>query len=372
MKKKFDKFKSDLDELDKLCLRMSFVQQTSSNLLRPEYFKLLHESVGHQPGGLLPLSDIWVATGNYEHQGQRRQDDYVLEKKFSEVDVTTLCNILRQASPSTGVLPCLGYRQPLYNDTSPPYRSFLQLIMELPSNTTRQSLAHKLYTETAPPLSDRLALAKLLIQAVINVHSMNLVHKSIRSHTILLVSNTTPTTPVRTSSPNQTSSSSTQLYLQDWTYVRRQTAATSQNGTTTAWQRTIYEHPARHLSLDHFPETAYEPLHDIYSLGVVLMEIFLWMPFVQPIALRKDELRIASIYEEAALGLGEDVIPRRYKGNSQKLTRFPAAVRDVWVVIAGKDVSAVNRDVGSIVVGCLEGMYASAKDVLEAMEKVKT
>lgn len=96
------------------------------------------------------------------------------------------------------------------------------------------------------------------------------------------------------------------------------------------------------------------------------------MSFVQPIALDKDELRIASIYEEAALALDESVIPQRYRGNSQKLTRFPGVVRDVLVGIAGKDVSSVNVKVGSIVVGCLEGTYASVKDVLEAMEKVKT
>lgn len=122
LKKKYDRFKGDLEELDNLCLRMSFVQRTSSNLLRPEYFKLIHERTDHQPGALLPLSDIWVAAGNYEELDRRHRADFVLEKKYSEVDITLLCNILRQASSSPGILPCHGYRQPLYNDTSPPYR----------------------------------------------------------------------------------------------------------------------------------------------------------------------------------------------------------------------------------------------------------
>jgi hypothetical protein len=367
LRKKFAKFKTDLDALDSLCLRMSFVQQTSSNLLRPEYFKLIHESAEHQPGGMLPLSDIWVATGNYGGPHQRHHGDYVLEKKYSEVDVTSLSNILRQASPSTGVLPCLGYRQPLYNDTSPSYRSFLQLVMELPPDTYRQSLAHKLCTEATASLSDRVSLAKLLTQAVINVHSMNLVHKSIRSRAVLLVVNTDPNNTSQTSPPTQ--EPSPQLFLQDWTYVRSQTAATSQNGTSDAWQRLLYEHPERQRSRDHFPETDYQPKHDIYNLGVVLMEIFLWMSFVQPSDM-DSELRVATLYEEMALGLGEDVIPQRYKGNNQKLTRYPEVIRDVWLIIAKRDVGAVNEELGRAVVGCLEGSYVSAQEVLKALEKV--
>lgn len=361
LKKKYDRFKDDLDQLDKLCLRMSFVQQTSSNLLRPENFKLIYERSDHQPGALLPLSDIWVAAGNYEESDQRRHADFVLEKKYSEVDVTSLCNILRQNSPSPGILPCLGYRQPLYNDTSPPYRSFLQLVMELPPITARQSLAHLLSTSAAPTLSARINLAKLLAQVVSNVHNMNLVHKSIRSRAILLIADQTD------------QSKSPRLFLQDWTFVRRQTAATSQNGTVDAWQRIIYEHPERQRSQDHYPETDYQPEHDIYSLGVVLMEIILWMPFVQPSDSSDlaSELRVAKVYEDEALGLGEDVIPQRYAGDSQRLTKFPTVIRDVWLIIARRDVAAVNQDLGRIVLGCLEGQYASVQEVLGMLEKVK-
>jgi hypothetical protein len=371
LRKKFNRFKSDLDELDKLCFRMSFVQQTSSNLLRPEYFKLIHESAEHQPGGVLPLSDIWVVTGCYEEPGQRHHGDFILEKKYSEVDVTSLSDVLRQAPSSTGILPCLGYRQPLYNDTSPPYRSFLQLVLELPPNTNRQSLAHKLYTEAAPTLSNRVSLAKLLTQAVRNVHDIGLVHKSIRSRAILFVVSTDPNNLNQVRLPTQ--DSSPQLFLQDWTYVRRQTAATSQNGTSDAWQRRIYEHPERQRSRDHFPETDYQPKHDIYSLGVVFVEIFLWMSFVQPNDCKDldSELAVAKIYEETALGLGEDLVPQRYKGNSQKLTRFPAVIRDVWVIIAKSNLGAVNEDLGQVVVGCLEGKFVSAREVLEALEKVR-
>ncbi|CAN9242434.1 unnamed protein product [Alternaria alternata] len=153
LRTKYERFKSDLEDLDGLCRNMSMVQQRSPHLLPPDYFKLIHESHEGPPGGLLPLSDIWVASGNYEEASGRHHGDVVLENKYSEVDITSLCEMLRRDSSPAGILPCLGYRQPLYNDSSPPHRSFLQLVMELQPNTHRQSLAHKLFTEVEPPLS---------------------------------------------------------------------------------------------------------------------------------------------------------------------------------------------------------------------------
>jgi serine/threonine protein kinase len=155
--------------------------------------------------------------------------------------------------------------------------------------------------------------------------------------------------------------------------VRREIAATSYNGTSDAWQRRIYEHPDRQCSPDHFPETEYLPKHDIYSLGVVLMEIFLWVPFVRPNDPKNFLVgsKVATIYEETALSFGEEKLPRRFKGNDQKLTRFPNIVRDVWTKIAKTDVSVVDKELGQIVLKCLEGQYDSARQVLEALANVK-
>jgi serine/threonine protein kinase len=371
LRTKYDRFKSDLKDLDGLCLNMSVGQQRSPHLLPPDYFKLIHESHVGPPGGLLPLSDIWVARGNYEEASGRHHGDFVLENKYSEVDITSLCEVLRRDSSPPGILPCLGYRQPLYNDSSPPYRSFLQLVMKLQPNTHRQSLAHKLFTEVKPPLSNRLRLAKVLVQAVSNVHGLGLVHKSIRSRAILLLVGIEHDQSIHSSSSDQ--SLSPDIYLQDWTYVRREIAATSYNGTSDAWQRRIYEHPDRQCSPDHFPETEYLPKHDIYSLGVVLMEIFLWVPFVRPNDPKNFLVgsKVATIYEETALSFGEEKLPRRYKGNDQKLTRFPNIVRDVWTKIAKTDVSVVDKELGQIVLKCLEGQYDSARQVLEALANVK-
>jgi hypothetical protein len=367
LKKKYERFKSDLDELDKICQRLAFLQQFNSNLLRPDFFKLIHENDQHQPGQLLPISDIWVAAGNHAAPDARQSGDFVLEKKYVENDVQSLCNILRSASVDSashaaqGILPCLGYRQPLYNDSAPPYRSFLQLIMVLPPEDTWQSLAYVLDTKTAPELSRRVDFTKALASAVTSVHSLGLVHKSIRSRAILL------------STGKSDPACFPKLFLQDWTYVREQNGATSQNGAEGAWQRRLYEHPERQRSFNHFPETAYEPKHDIYSLGVVIMEILLWKPFVERCdhSNLTSELKVAGLYEDLALGLGESVIPQRYAGNSIKLTQSPVVIKEIWMQVAKRDLSGIDADLKDIVVKCLESQFVRAQEVLDALEKVK-
>jgi hypothetical protein len=157
------------------------------------------------------------------------------------------------------------------------YLTSLSIVSAASHRTTAKHLSSVPHTQ-ALHRSHGLALrshrlAKLLTQAVINLHSMNLVHKPIRSRAVLLVVNTDPNNTNQTSPPAQ--EPSPQLFLQDWTYVRSQTPATSQNGTSDAWQRLLYEHPERQRSRDHFPETDYQLKHEIYSLGVVFMEIFL-------------------------------------------------------------------------------------------------
>jgi hypothetical protein len=93
------------------------------------------------------------------------------------------------------------------------------------------------------------------------------------------------------------------------------------------------------------------------------------MSFLQPTDI-DSELRVATLYEETALGLGEDIIPQRYKGNNQKLTRYPEVIRDAWLIIAKRDLGAVNEELGRVVAGCLEGSYVPAQEVLKALEKV--
>jgi hypothetical protein len=72
-----------------------------------------------------------------------------------------------------------------------------------------------------------------------------------------------------------------QAYILDWTYVRETTGTTSQHGGDPTWLRAMYQHPDRQGQPGSYPEVAYEAKHDIYSLGVTLLEVFLWIPFLK-------------------------------------------------------------------------------------------
>jgi hypothetical protein len=116
---------------------------------------------------------------------------------------------------------------------------------------------------------------------------MSFVHKSIRSSNVLVAYSapfsTGPTAAGITSSPDQSgvlqSAERPQIgtpYLVGFSYARRGTAR-STGSSRADWRNEIYRHPERQaaeLGID--PEVYYKPYHDVYSLGVVLLELGLW------------------------------------------------------------------------------------------------
>lgn len=66
--------------------------------------------------------------------------------------------------------------------------------------------------------------------------------------------------------------------LTHWSMLRKDTDLSSRRGSDD-WMEDLYRHPQRQ---GRQPEERYNMGHDIYSLGVLLLEICLWEPFVQP------------------------------------------------------------------------------------------
>jgi serine/threonine protein kinase len=116
---------------------------------------------------------------------------------------------------------------------------------------------------------------------------MSFVHKSIRSSNILLTYSAPPSASPTIASLTSSPDPSTLLeviegpqigtpYLVGFSYARRGTAR-STGSSRADWRNEIYRHPERQaaeLGID--PEAYYKPYHDVYSLGVVLLELGLW------------------------------------------------------------------------------------------------
>lgn len=166
------------------------------------------------------------------------------------------------------VLRCIKYF-----DETPQRR--IGMIFELPPdlNGPPSSLLTALSISTSwrPSLDARLRLARSLCETLLLLHSVNWLHKSIRSETILLLSeaSTTGSPPAR-GPPNLS-----HPRLSGFEYSRLDNDFTSGHPDY-EMQRNIYRHPHRWDQ----PNESFSKIHDIYSLGVVLLEIGLWEPII--------------------------------------------------------------------------------------------
>jgi hypothetical protein len=163
------------------------------------------------------------------------------------------------------------------------------------------------------------------------------------------------------------------MYLQDWSRIRELSGATSLCGSDDNWPKRIYQHPKRQSTMI---DEAYEPKHDIYSLGVCMLEILLWQPFVVEKASVNGQVEydICQIFESKGLALGAKGValqhgglPARYKGIASKLADNARATCAIWKDIT--NTALQDREV-QIVLGCLEGRFVTASEVSSALQTI--
>jgi hypothetical protein len=134
-----------------------------------------------------------------------------------------------------------------------------------------QSLRHLLLNSDAHiSLSRKVRIARELAKAVNYVHTFAFVHKNVRPESVLCFEEDSQ---VLTPSP----SSSSRAFLVGFDAFRAANAETIMAGDM-RWDRNVYRHPLRQ---GDDPAEKYRMQHDIYSLGVCLLEIGLWKSFVE-------------------------------------------------------------------------------------------
>ena len=123
-------------------------------------------------------------------------------------------------------------------------------------------------------------------------------------------------------------------------------------------------------------DEAYEPKHDIYSLGVCMLEVLLWTPFVVEKASLKGrvEYDICQIFATRGLALGakgvalqDGGLPARYRGIASKLADNARATCAIWKDIT--KTSLQDRE-AQIVLGCLEGQFLTALEVSVVLQGI--
>jgi serine/threonine protein kinase len=206
-------------------------------------------------------------------------------------DVRKLSRILSKVDPATfGLLVCRGVITSSVKNPSPfisrEIATFKFLFMIPPLIKNPKSL-RALLIEADPlcPLNSRLDLAKQLTSSVLFVHGSQFVHKNIRPETIIIFE-----------SDSREIDSLFLVGFEKFRPVDGMTYRTSDGN----WQRdlcTYLTSPSQFCSRqdtnEHFtskdrhptrqgtqPEEDYQMQHDIYSLGVVLLELGLWTSFI--------------------------------------------------------------------------------------------
>jgi serine/threonine protein kinase len=143
----------------------------------------------------------------------------------------------------------------------------LQLALKTPEGMSNpQSLRSSLLAARSNHnLSERFQIALQLARAVCSVHTFGLVHKSIYPENILLFKG------------KEERSVLGSAFLVGFGNIRLESGQTNRRGDAD-WHKNIYRHPERQ-GLDL--AKPYIMQHDIYSLGVCLLEIGLWQSFIQ-------------------------------------------------------------------------------------------
>jgi len=122
------------------------------------------------------------------------------------------------------------------------------------------------YAGQKPSMDHRLNLALTLAIALFQFHAVGWVHKSFRSDNVIF----SPGAPGAFLQADLD-----QLWLLGFEYAREDPGfSDNPNGPTANRKSGIYRHPDRWGE----PTRKYEKLHDVYSLGLVLLEIGLWKP----------------------------------------------------------------------------------------------
>lgn len=202
-------------------------------------------------------------------------------------DIRNFAQSLRHADPATfGLLECKGILKEEEGDealvgtgATSIFPAGLAFVFRLPATHLHvECLRGRLLggaDRVHDSLSERFTLARQMAVAVSYVHLYGFVHKNIRPETVLLCHPQLPGCILSKGAGIAEVARET-VALVGFDVLRNAEGKTSLKGDDD-WEKNLYRHPQRQgLSL----HVDYEMRHDIYSLGVCLLEIGLWESFV--------------------------------------------------------------------------------------------
>ena len=271
------------------------------NISSAVFLKLLNQSQS------IAECKVYGSSDDVEKKNNARHITLELANKLANVDSKTM-GILRSVD--------------VYDDV---LRGRFVLRFEIPAGFSKVRTLQRLLTYEdngkglMHSLSDRIALAKKIASGLLFVHAGGFVHKKVNPTNIFIFETKDRLYPNYIGEP----------YLTGFDMVRKADDASARLETQD-WKQNIYLHPDRHRLQ---PGDEFTMLHDIYSLGVVLLEIACWGSFTNMKGLGKS---LYKSYTENVDGkevvafkhLSPDDLKKQYLRLAQK--RIPPTLGTVY------------------------------------------
>ncbi|KAI1441522.1 hypothetical protein F5Y02DRAFT_421939 [Annulohypoxylon stygium] len=198
---------------------------------------------------------------------------YVLDRVGSSIigleartkkNTRNLARRLQHDEPQNfGLLSCKGFVEKGDPSVLGAPTDFTLVFRVPPGLTGPQSLRYYLLGKKLSSLSHRFSIAQQLARSVTYVHIFGFVHKNVRPENVLGFSEQGNQTPL--------------TFLVGFKDFRMEEGHTEKHGDSDL-EKNLYHHPTRQGAS---PRSEFIMQHDIYSLGVCLLEIGLWQSFIQ-------------------------------------------------------------------------------------------
>lgn len=269
--------------LEAECLTIANLVNTSESYPEPEKVLVEYKQYGGDPNDIDP-------------------DDIDIESDpQTEERVHQLASLL--SSAGTHGLHTLEFRGLIHQTEAKRYAFLFNFPPSSSSDRVPTSLYSlmSMHTTLRMSLPQRFRVAKDAVTAVSAFHADGWVHKSIRSHSIVFFPTITGNS---SSSPMQNEVTFGECYLVDFEFARPESAQT-QYTFDNHLEKILYRHPERQGP----PTVSFRKIHDIYALGVVLLEIGVWQTAL-------------SIYQQA------------HKKLKPGVTMSPRGIQNLFVEIA--------------------------------------